>query len=246
MAEIDRQGGDPTRVVGRRIFGGFLEVIIDAVLLAGLVGLFGVSIETSAVYTPVPTDIEDDQAQLLVIGLVYALYFLATKVVTLGLWGWTPGMICVGVRCVRWDGRPPGLVRALVRSVFFGIYSQLGCLFLLTAPIPMYLSKGHKGLQDMLAGTFVVDNQWFGHMVIVNADGVVAGPMSVRREEAEKLLRAEGVHEPSLALGTRLPPNAKSGNPFLDKELDTYVVWNVREGGFMAFDKASGTWEPLD
>lgn len=244
MAEINRQGGDPTRVVGRRIFGGFLEGIIDLVLVAGLVNLLGITYEVSPAYTPVPTNVEDEGGQLALLLLVYLVYFLVTKVVTLGLWGWTPGMVCVGVRCVRWDGRPPGLARALLRSVFFSLYAQLGCLMVVTAPVPMYLSKGHKGLQDMLAGTFVVDNQWFGHMVIVTADGVAAGPMSVKREEAEKILRAEGVAVPSI--GTRLPPNAKSGNPFLDKELDTYVVWNLKEGRFLAFDKATGSWEPLD
>lgn len=245
MAEINRQGGDPTRVVGRRIFGGFLEGIIDAVLIAGLASLLGVTYEVSPAYTPLPSNVDEEQTQLVLLLLVYLGYFVATKVVTLGLWGWTPGMICVGVRCVRWDGRPPGLARALLRSVFFSLYAQLGCLFVATAPIPMYLSKGHKGLQDMLAGTFVVDNQWFGHMVIVNSNGVSAGPMSVKREEAEKLLRAEGVTA-DVALGARLPPNAKSGNPFMDKQLDTYVVWNARQGRFLAFDKISGSWEPLD
>jgi uncharacterized RDD family membrane protein YckC len=244
VAEINRQGGDPTRVVGRRIFGGFLEGIIDSVLFAGLFGLLGITYEVSPAYTPFPTNVGDEGAQLTVFFLVYLLYFLGTKVVPLGLWGWTPGMICVGVRCVRWDGRPPGLVRALVRSLFFSFYAQFGCLMWITAPLPMFFSKGHKGFQDMIAGTFVVDNQWFGHMVIVTSDGVAAGPMSVRREEAEKLLRAEGVAVPSL--GARLPPNAKSGNPFLDKELDTYVVWNARESRFLAFDKSTGSWEPLD
>ena len=31
----------------------------------------------------------------------------------------------------------------------------------------------------------------------------------------------------------------------LDKELDTYVVWNAREGCFLAFDKESSSWHPL-
>jgi uncharacterized RDD family membrane protein YckC len=238
-----RQGGDPTRVVGRRIFGGLLEGILDAVLLAGFASLLGIDFGRSAAYTPLPTNVSQQQGQLVALALVYLVYFVVTKVVTLGLWGWTPGMLCVGVRCVRWDGRPPGLPRALLRSVFFSIYGQLGCLFLVSAPWPMIYSTGHKGFQDMLAGTFVVDNQWFGHMVIVGVDGVTAGPMSVHRAEAEEILRKEGI---SIPLGSRMPPNAKNGNPFLDKELDTYVVWSRRDGRFLAFDKASGGWEPID
>jgi len=50
----------------------------------------------------------------------------------------------------------------------------------------------------------------------------------------------------ALPLSSRLPPNANSCNPFLDKELDTYVVWNARESRFLAFDKSSGSWEPRD
>ena len=108
---------------------------------------------------------------------------------------------------------------------------------------PMIYARAHKGFQDMVAGTFVIDGQWLGHMVIVGQDRVSAGPMSVRREEAEKVLRAEGITD---SLGVRLPPNAKNGTPFLDKGLDTYVVWNRNQERFMAFDKATSSWEPLD
>ena len=244
MAEISRQGGDPTRVVGRRVFGGFLEGIIDVVLLAGLTSLVGADVEQTAVLTPSPGDLADQEAQFALVGLVYLLYFVATKVVTLSLWGWTPGMLCMGVRCVRWDGRPPSLVRAFWRSSFFGVLAfACGGFFLLPMALAMAFTKAHRAVQDLVSGTYVVDNQWFGHMVIVTNDRVSAGPMSVRRDEAEKLLRAEGIAEP---LGARLPPNAKSGNPFMDKHLDTYVVWNARQSRFLAFDKASGTWEPLD
>jgi uncharacterized RDD family membrane protein YckC len=243
VAEINRQGGDPTRVVGRRILGGFLEGIVDLLVVGAAVSVLGISVEQSAAYTPLPSNAGDEQAQLTALVLVYLVYFLATKVVTLGLWGWTPGMVLVGVRCVRWDGRPPGILRALLRSVFFAVYAQLGCLFLITAPWPMIYAKAHKGFQDMLAGTFVIDGQWLGHMVIVGTDRVSAGPMSVRRDEAEKALRAQGI---SGSLGVRLPPNAKNGTPFLDKDLDTYVVWNRNQERFLAFDKATGTWEPVD
>ena len=245
MAEITRQGGDPTRVVGRRIFGGFLEGIIDWVLLGALTVLFGIDVEQSAVLTPVPGELSEQEAQLAALGLVYLAYFVATKVVTLTLWGWTPGMLCVGVRCVRWDGRPPGALRALWRSAFFSFfYLFCGPFFVIPVAITMSYAKAHRAWQDSVAGTFVVDNQWFGHMVIVGSERVSAGPMSVRREEAAKLLQADGVTvEP---LGARLPPNAKNGNPFMDKQLDTYVVWNARQGKFLAFDKASGSWEPLD
>lgn len=244
MAEINRQGGDPTRVVGRRIFGGFLEGIIDAVLLAGLASILGISIDQTAAYTPIPGNASEEEAQLVALALVYVAYFAATKVVTLGLWGWTPGMLIMGIRCVRWDGRPPGLLRALWRSAFFNVLSLLfGACFLLPVAIAMSFTKAHRAVQDLVAGTFVVDNQWFGHMVLVGPDKVSAGPMSVRREEAEKVLRAEGLEG---ALGARLPANAKDGTPFLDKGLDTYVVWNRSQERFLAFDKASGSWEPLD
>lgn len=244
MAEINRQGGDPTRVVGRRVFGGFLETIIDWIVIAALASVLGLGVSRSPTLVPVPGETSEAEAQLALLGLVYLGYFAVTKVVTLTLWGWTPGMLCVGVRCVRWDGRPPGILLAFWRSLVFSVISLLcGGIGLLAVAIVMASTKAHRAVQDLVAGTYVVDNQWFGHMILIRGDKVHAGPMSVRREEAEKLLKAEGIDQP---LGARLPPNAKNGNPFLDKQLDTYVVWNARQERFLAFDKASGSWEPLD
>ncbi len=229
-------GGDPTNVLGRRFIGAFLEAVIDGLVLYTLFAVVGVKVGRG-VGTVSPATFVDSK-KVVTAYLVYLVYVIITKVFTLGIYGWTPGMLMTGLRCVRFDGRPPGLPRALLRTVFYSLYAQLGCIFYLSVWFPMYYTKTHKGFQDMLAGTYVIDGMYFGHLLIPEPGGkVYAGPPSVTREEAEQYVKAQG--------GTFVPPmhaSAMNGDPFLDKNLDTYVVWNAKQSSWLAFDKKSNSW----
>lgn len=246
-------GGDPTRVTGRRFVGWFLETVLDFIVLSTLVALIGVNLKHLGRNDAITPTV---QHEIALIYVLYLVWVIATKVITLAMFGWTPGMVMVAVRCVRWNGRPPGVIRALVRTIFFQLWIQAAGLLLLmplvggisfiaalaALPLIMSTSKSHKGPQDMLVGSYVVDSQYFNHMVLAQPDGgVVAGPPAVTRHEAEKILRDQGVDK-STAVAVFEAPRVKTGEPFLDKNLDTYVVWNEKQQSWLAFDKSNGAW----
>ena len=239
-------GGDPTRVTGRRVVGYLFDSVIDVLVLLTLLAVLGVKAQPSAVGTVRPMD-GQAASGLATAVLLYFLYYVLTRVALLGMVGATPGMFITGIRCVRWDGRPCGLWRALVRTIVMGVGTYfLSVMFLLIAYFTMHLSKGHKSLNDMTAGTYVIDSIYSGRLIIESLDGLTVGPPSVTREEAEAYLRHEAE---KLGLPAAfIPPigaNVKSGEPILDKNLDTYVVWNKKQNQWLAFDKQTGSWSPI-
>jgi uncharacterized RDD family membrane protein YckC len=78
--------------------------------------------------------------QYLAVAVFTAEIFLLTA-----LTGFTVGKRLLGLRVVRLDGRPVGLVRALIRTV----------LFLLVVP-PLVLDADLRGLHDRAARTIVI------------------------------------------------------------------------------------------
>lgn len=244
MTPFVATGGDPTRVVGRRAFGALLEGLIDLGVFATLVKLLDVRVVQTRVGTYGPEKVD---GKFVLIALIYLVYVILTKVVTLGMLGWTPGMLFMSLRCVRVDGRPPGLARALARTAFYTAYLYLQFLFLVIVWTPMVLSKTHRGFHDMLAGTYVIDGIYMGHLLL-NEPGatgkVYVGPVSVTRQEAENHHRevAAAAGQDGAFLAPPLTSAMRSGQPFLDKNLDTYVVWNLKQEAWLAFDKASNTW----
>lgn len=244
--------GDPTRVTGRRVIGYLFDLLIDGLVFFTFVSVLGVNVQRAVAPGAAQAVVEGELQKLFTAYLLYVLYYLVSRVITLGFFGWTPGMLMTGVRCVRWDGRPCGPIRAFVRTLVMGIGAQLftvvlsifgGVAFLAFSWLVMSLSKGHKAPGDFAAGTFVIDSAYSGRLIIDTANGLMTGPPSVTRKEADKVLRAEGVERP--APGTFVPPtspSAKNGEPFHDKTLDTYVVWNAKQGAWLAFDKSSGGW----
>lgn len=252
-ATVTGISGDPTRVTGRRVLGGIGELIIDLLVYFSLVKLLGINLATlpedeAAVLPP------ELEQKLGVLGVLGTVYLVLTKVLTLGMLGWTPGMLVVAVRCVRWNGKPPGVLRALWRTFFFNVWLMMAFVLMLFPfgftggmaliaglILAMSMSKGHRSIHDMVAGTYCIDSIYLGRMILVQSDGVVAGPPAVTRDEAEKILKKDGAAAPLVFDN----PQAKSGEPFLDKNLDTYVVWNAKQQAWLAFDKRSGAWNRI-
>ena len=231
-------------MVGRRFFGAFLEGFVDLGVLATVVKLLDIKVVQTRAGTYGPEHVD---GKFVALGVVYLVYVIATKIVTLGLFGWTPGMLFMSLRCVRRDGRPPGLGRAFVRTFFYIAYQYLQCFFVLTVWVPMVFSKAHRGLQDMLAGTYVIDGIYLGHLLMPEfgePGKVYVGPLSVTRKEAEQFERqnATASGRPAGFDASMFTTAMKNGQPFLDKNLDTYVTWNAKQDAWLAFDKASNTW----
>ncbi len=71
--------------------------------------------------------------------------WLVLGVVAVRLFGFTPGQLALGLRVVTVDGRPLGIVRAVVR----------GLLISVVVP-PLFTDWDGRGLQDRVTGTAVV------------------------------------------------------------------------------------------
>lgn len=241
---FDAAGGDPTRCVWRRFFAWLADGLINLLIAAALLQLLGIDIErertTGTVFDFSP---EGSPGAYGAFVFVSVLVFVV-NVVLVGKLGWTLGKLLLGVRVVGWDGRPPGLGRALVRALVFGIgQGVFGCFYLLVALYTMTSTKGHRQPADYPAGTWVIDNWYVGRMLVEGPHGMLAGPPAVTRDDAEKILRQQGSPQ---AQATQLAvPEVKTTKPYYDKDRDTYVVWNEGRKSWMQFDKKRGDWVPL-
>jgi uncharacterized RDD family membrane protein YckC len=173
--------------------------------------------------------------------LAVSLGWFVCKAVLVAYWGWTPGKLMLGLRVVRWDGRPPGLPRALLRSLVdtFG-QGLLGYLYQLPALFFMMTTAGHRQIADYAADTFVIDAYYQGRLIIATGNKVIAGSKSVTKEERQQILAAAGAGE-----GGFKAPGGKITEPFYDKRLDTYVVFSPKRNDWMQFNKEAGVWEPI-
>jgi len=233
-------GADPTNVVGRRAVAFLLDSFLAFLVSAFILYLIGISF-----YIPGPI-IRGSQTQqvnpaaILPYMAAYLCYALATSVVTVAKFGWTPGKLMMGVRIVGWDGHPPGLGRSFARALLRGLLDTLQCLYWVAGFAIMSISKGHKSIPDMAAGTFVIDATYLGRQIIEVGGKIGAGGRSASQEEIQ------AVHEELAALtGVHVPPGKKATEPFYDKERDTYVVYSQKQEGWMQLDKMSGQWTSL-
>jgi uncharacterized RDD family membrane protein YckC len=148
---------------------------------------------------------------LLVVGVFATqwVYWTAAEVL---MGGQTPGKRLVGIRVVRVDGSPVGVlesaVRNLVRGVdFLPIAYAVGCLCVL-------LTRQHRRLGDMLAGTLLVREERIDLDKYTSpATGSVSPPASTRSErlapEDEELILSFLTRAPGLEPEARKRLGAK-------------------------------------
>jgi hypothetical protein len=127
-------------------------------------------------------------------------------------------------------------VRELVNTVGQGL---LSCFYDVPALFIAMNTVGHRQPADMVAQTYVIDSYYLGRLIVRRSERTAAGPPSVKREEMEELLRESGVP------ASFVPPNAKITDPFYEKSLDTYVVYNSKRETWLKFDKSTNTWSPI-
>jgi uncharacterized RDD family membrane protein YckC len=232
-------GPDPTDVVGRRVAAWFIDGLIGYLVSIAIIYAIGIpqSLERN------PEQVDPNQALAFLLSLlVIAVVMFVIRIILIGVYGWTPGKLIMGLRVVRYDGRPPGLGRAAVRSLVDGVgQGFLGCFYDIPALFFAMSTAGHRQPADMAANTYVIDAYYEGRLIIRQGDRVIAGPPSLHREEMAEALREQGIPTPVF-----IPPDGRITEPFYDKNLDTHVVFSKKRNQWLRFDKKRDTWEPIE
>ena len=229
---------DPTAVMGRRI-GAFF---IDAAVALFAFGLIFVPLATKRTINETldlpgchrklddSSQIECDNRQVVRIGdtvyeadggptfgldLVFSFaYFAALPALT----GVTLGKLLTGIRVVDRAGIKAGLGKSTVRWLVFAVDGPFS-LFL-CGLLTSLLSKGHRRLGDMAAGTYVV------------AAGSGGQP--------PRLPSAVPVY--ATAPGPVVPGPGAPPTPQWDPTRNTYVQWDPASGRYLTWDATSQTW----
>jgi hypothetical protein len=161
--------------------------------------------------------------------LVYTGLLLLMFVFLQGVAGWTVGKLIVGIRCVREDGAPPGVLKAFLRWVFWLVDGLPFVIPALVGFIVGLTTVGHRRVGDMVAKTFVVRKQAAGQPVVV--PGLNAPPL-------EAAWGTDG------ATGYAPAPTAKHG-PQWDEARGTYIQWDPAQSAWMQWDEAGRAWHPI-
>jgi RDD family len=191
---------DPTGVVGTRT----LAWIVDFLLYVGLMLLVSAPFSPLAEKADVPegmtdddvceqlAEVEDattagclvlgdtvywtDDTDQIIQGAVSLSWFVIVFVILQGLKGVTPGKALTGLRVVREDGQPPGIGRALLRSLLWIVDGQ-PCGIPLVGFICVLSSPGHRRVGDLAAKTYVVDKADAGRPIRLPGMPAAPAPM---------------------------------------------------------------------
>ncbi|MCU0267895.1 MAG: RDD family protein [Acidimicrobiales bacterium] len=238
---------DPTKVSGRRIVAVIIDVLIVYLLSIAVFAAVAEQVDTrrdlcSDATNEICIDVGDTVYVAeggdagLVSGASLAVN-VAIFILLRGLTGATPGTLLTGIRCVREDGRSPGLIKATVRSVA-GIVDYLPCCFPLVGFITMLTTKGHRRVGDMAAKTFMVRSRDKGRPVVV--PGLTpAAPVGYA---------APGYGAaPYGAPATTVPGVGAAPTPDAQWDADrgTWVRFDRGQQRWYGLDRVSGDWYPL-
>ena len=178
-------GVDPTKALWRRIFAYVIDASVGWLIVVGVATALGNVDTIDARRCPDDLDDErvcldltsgtgdDDDEQILLIdtdGVLIAAgaglaWVLLNSVLVQGATGATAGKFITGARVVRPDGRPPGIWKALGRTLML-LVDTITLILPLGLWVAMF-SRGHRRLGDMAAGTYVVKSQYAGQPVVL-------------------------------------------------------------------------------
>jgi uncharacterized RDD family membrane protein YckC len=162
-----------------------------------------------------------------IVTLVGLAVSLGLLVFMQGTTGRTPGKALFGIRTVQPDGSPPGIGKAIVRWLLLFVDS----FFILPGLITSLVSKGHRRIGDMVAGTYVVRADAAGRPVVLPGAG---GPMPAYAYQQQQ-------PQPQ-------PPMATGGQPAPDAQWDAGRQAWIRWDGtaWQQHDpNVPGGWRPI-
>jgi uncharacterized RDD family membrane protein YckC len=189
-------------------------------------------------------------------------------VVLQGLTGWTIGKLLTGIRVVRDDGRPPGLLKALVRWLLW-VLDGFPYIVPLVGFITALTTVGHRRVGDMAAGTYVVRSSAAGSPVVV--PGLTAPPPPAGYAPGVPWATTTPPAQPSDAgwgspsapstswgaPGSPTPPSptppapsatppaspaAAAPGPQWDEARGTYIQWDPAQGAWLQWDESGRAW----
>jgi uncharacterized RDD family membrane protein YckC len=227
---------DPTAVIGRRIGAFFIDAAIA--VAAFMIIFFPLATKRTVAETldlpgchrniDQPSQVQCSNRQVVQLGdavyeadggptfgldLLFALlYFGVLPAFT----GATVGKVATGIRVVDANGTIAGIGRSLARWAVFvvdGPFSLFLCGLLTSL-----LSKGHRRLGDMAAGTFVVNKAAVGQPITAAA-------------------------APTYAPAAPAYVPATGGTPQWDAARGAYVQWDPTSGRYLTWDQTAQTWQ---
>ena len=278
---------DPTAVFGRRV----LAALIDAALIFIPVIMLATSAfeyyeesslpvsatefcdtyeaQTGGICEPVGDRVyfSDDStaaASALLWGATVILFVLLQ-----GVTGWTPGKLIGGVRCVREDGRPPGLLKALLRWLLWIVDGFPFIIPALVGFIVGLTTVGHRRVGDMVAKTFVVGRAAAGSPIVVPGltapAPAAAGAWGSPPPDPNGTTTGWGpaVDPSSAGWASPSPPSTPSPPaapiapvapaaaapatdvPQWDEARGTYIQWDPAQGAWMQWNEGTKTWSRI-
>lgn len=258
---------EPTAVVGRRIGAFFIDAVIASVV--GFLIFFAVADRVSldeamAKYNCTPVFLErvgggarydvrcpnkfvitaNNEVWVAepgpVIGLGALLSFAYFALLP-GLTGWTLAKLMVGIRVVDSKGAIAGVGRNALRWLLFAVD---GFFTLFIAGLVTFLvSKGHRRIGDMAAGTFVVSARAVGTPPLQPQPTPGGYTGSMPGWPPGPPPGAAPAHPPGAA-PMASPQGAPA--PVWDQARNTYLQWDAQAGRYLQWDPLQQRWKPID
>lgn len=264
---------DPTAVIGRRIGSFFIDAAI-ALFVFGII-FFPLATKRTVEETlslpgcqrkiDQPSQIECNNRQVVQLGdtvyeaeggptfgldLVFVFLYFG---ILPGITGATLGKYATGLRVVDADGRVAGMGKSLVRWLLFAIDGPFS-LFL-CGLLTSLLTKGHRRLGDMAAGTYVVAAAAVGSPIGIGGPGPAFGappPMygappaygapAPPPYGAPAPPPFSAPAPPPFSAPPPPPPAGAAAAPQWDATRGAYVQWDPRAGRYVAWNPTTQTW----
>lgn len=260
---------DPTKVMGRRIGAGIVDVVI---LYAVFLVLFfataeGVTFEDVDL-CGTDSSFSDDSAEsggfctyedgfvvydgtdstyieyggTVLPNVATLAYALLIFVVLQGLTGNTPGKALFGVRTVDEEGEAPGIGRAFIRWILWIVDAIPYCCGIpVVALITAFTSRGHRRVGDMAAKTYVIGKDDVGRPVMVDAAARYAPTNAPATGGTWAPPAAPPVGAPSSP-----PPGSPEPTTTPTTESGSEPVWDPQRNRYVKWDAPSGQWLEYD
>ncbi len=160
----------PTKVVGQRVAATIIDALVSIVVYVVAFFAFSTQVPGKCPAGGGGYTIGDNCRGFLVgQGGKQAAFFITVIALSIvlywilpGIKGWTPGKLAMSIRVVNAEGRPPGIPRAILRSILYIVDGFPYFIPYLVGFIVALNSERNQRVGDMAAGTFVVRKEAAG------------------------------------------------------------------------------------